>query len=61
MVFKFVVFKFVRGIQIRTRGIPKSFRGIQNRFVVFKFVFVVFIFDGRVRLTALDCHVDNCC
>ena len=56
-----------RGIQIRlvvfksVSWYSNSSRGIQIRLVVFKFVFVVFKFVWRVRLTALDCLVGNCC
>ena len=69
-----VVFKSVswcsnssRGIQIRlvvfkfVSWYSSSSRGIQIRLLVFKFVFVVFKFVWRVRLTALDCLVGNCC
>ena len=51
---RLVIFKFVSWYS-------NSSRGIQIRLVVGKFVLVVIKFACRLRLTALDSIVGNCC
>ena len=58
---RLVVFKFASWYLNPSRGIQIRLVVLKFVFVVFKFVFVVFKFVWRVRLTALDCLVGNCC